>query len=365
MRILLDATGIQTGSGGMSTFLRGLLREWPSVAPDDSVTVVAMPELPPDIVDLARAFATVERIPRSGQLGRIAAQQFLLPRMLGKLRPDVLLTADPSGPLVTRGVPVVATVHDLRHRAHPAEFTRARRWYRRASWGHAIRRADRLIVNSAFTAAQVEEFHHGSGDRIREVAFGCDHALSWAVPPAENRHAITFGHWSNKRPDFAIRSWGQFCRSYPELRIPLEVVGAPASDHSALRALAQAEGVESEVRINAFLPDDQYQQLFASAGVVLMTSTLEGFGFPVLEAMSLGIPVVASRGVGMETAGGEAALYASPDSIDEFATQIARVATDGETRDEYVARGLRRAAEFTWEQTVQQVRAVLNEVVSL
>jgi len=368
MKVVLDATGVQSGSGGMTTFLTGLLSGWPRVAADDEIVLLGMPELPEVIGHADGVVREVIRAPGSGQLARIRMQQLYLPRLVRQLKPDVFLSADPGVPFRSLPCPAVATVHDLRHLARPQEFGQARRRYRGLMWGRGIRRADRIIVNSAATGAQVAEHYPAAVDRVREVRFGADHVDSWrndAVVEGSGArpHAITFGHWTNKRPDFAIRIWGVLYREHPEINALLEVVGVPESEHAGLQAVAAQEGVEEHVRIRSFVPDDAYRQLFSSAAIVLMTSTLEGFGLPVVEAMQLGIPVVASGGVGMETAGGDAALYADAGSPESFARRIASVLTDEAERARVIAHGREHASTFNWADTAASVRAVLEEAI--
>lgn len=364
MNVLFDATGVQTGSGGMTTFLGGLLEGWSQVTTDDAVFLFGMPELPSLPTYAGDLVKDIRRGKRSGQLARIRAQQLELPRLVRDLRPDVLLAADPSIPL--RGVrcPVVAVVHDLRHLERPAEFSRTRRKYREFVWGHGIRRADRLIVNSEATSIAVKTHYPSAAARVRQVRFGADHVKSWAAPgPVVGRHAITFGHWSNKRPDFSIRIWGALYRAHPTLDTSLEIVGVSETERPGLLEVARAEGVEEQVNVHQFVPDAEYRALFASSSVVLMTSTLEGFGLPVVEAMQLGIPVVVSQGVGMETAGGSAALYADPNSVESFRDQLASVLTNEDERARVIARGREHARTFNWADTAASARAILNEAI--
>lgn len=360
----MDATGVQSGSGGMTTFLTGLVQGWGRVAPADSMLILGMPELPDSVREDGGPVRHVHRVADSGLAARIRAQQTLLPSLLGRLRPDVLFSADPSRPVRPIACPFVPTVHDLRYLARPDEFDTARRRYREVAWEFGMKRASRLIVNSEATAEQVTEFYPSLSERIRPVRFGADHVDAWRNPNGETKaHALTFGHWSNKRPDFAIRAWGELRRSLPQLDTTLEVVGVPPEGHAELRAVAQSEGVDDLTHIHEFLADDEFRELFTSAAVVLMTSTLEGFGLPVVEAMHLGIPVVASRGVGMETAGGDSALYADPDSPSDFASQIERVLLGAPERQRIVAEGHAHASTFNWAGTAASVRAVLVEAI--
>lgn len=357
MRILLDATGVRSGSGGMATCLRGLLEGWSRAAPDDELFVVGTRALPPDSARLVPPdWLRLEG--RGGPAARVRTQQWSIPRSASRLGADVILSADPSTPF-RAPVPVVAIVHDLRHLARPEELARSRRWYRGLVWRHGIERATRLIANSDATRRHVEAAYPRAAGRVSTVYWGADHARAWAAR-RRGDHAVAFAHWTNKRPELAIRTWAELARRGCG-KGALHVVGAPARDRRRLGDLAFRLGVGDRVVLQPFLDDDRYRELFASAALLVMPSTHEGFGLPLLEAMTLGIPVVATAGAGMEEAGGPAAAYVDSATPEAFADACEPLLLDPEQRQRAVEAGLAHAARFTWEMSASRCREVLAD----
>jgi glycosyltransferase involved in cell wall biosynthesis len=96
--------------------------------------------------------------------------------------------------------------------------------------------------------------------------------------------------------------------------------------------------------------------------VYAVPSLFEGFGLPVIEAMSCGTPVVASDRASLPEVGGDAALYFDPLCVEDLTDVLLRVATRPEVRARVVARGLARARQFTWEEAADRYIKVFERV---
>ena len=104
-----------------------------------------------------------------------------------------------------------------------------------------------------------------------------------------------------------------------------------------------------------YVSADDRRDLLAGASVLAYPSHYEGFGFPPLEAMAAGVPVVATRAGAMPEVVGDAALLVDPDDVDALADACSTVLTDDDTRRDLVARGRARHAGFSWAQTVDEL----------
>lgn len=103
-----------------------------------------------------------------------------------------------------------------------------------------------------------------------------------------------------------------------------------------------------------YLSDDHVKLLYRHADVFVYPSFYEGFGIPVLEAMTLGAPVVTSQCASLPEVGGDAALYADPHDPEAIAEQIWRVIDNRSLRQDLIARGRARAAQFSWQRTAEK-----------
>jgi glycosyltransferase involved in cell wall biosynthesis len=118
-----------------------------------------------------------------------------------------------------------------------------------------------------------------------------------------------------------------------------------------------------QLRVLGFIPDDDLPALYCGADALVYPSLMEGFGLPVLEAMRCGTPVLTSTTSSLPEVGGDAALYADPYSIDEIAAALYKLASQPSLRADLSARGLRRAALFTWTRTAEQTLRVYEALL--
>ena len=285
MKVLIDATG--AAKGGMQTYVRALFDSWSRMFPNDDLRIVVTDDVNEDIERVMGPVGKVIRVGPGTLLRRIKAQQLTIPRLVRKWKPDVVFCMVPVAPIVLGKIPVVCVAHDFRHLHRPEEFSRFQRIYRRLLYPASMRRADLVIANSEATAREVKVLLRDHGKPVRVVYMGTTFPeTSRGCDPAPSSHALAFGHWSNKQPDVSIKAWARLKRMQLDLRVVLHVVGVPEDQQDNLQALARQLGVADLVMIRGFVPDDEYWKLFKSARLILLPSTFEGFGMPVVEALA-------------------------------------------------------------------------------
>jgi glycosyltransferase involved in cell wall biosynthesis len=104
--------------------------------------------------------------------------------------------------------------------------------------------------------------------------------------------------------------------------------------------------------------------VYKQAEVFVFPSIYEGFGFPLLEAMAHGVPVIAARSSSLPEVGGDAALYFDPSDADALAAQLSRVLNDSTLRDQLIARGRERVEQFPWSVAAAKTLEVLRRCAS-
>jgi glycosyltransferase involved in cell wall biosynthesis len=270
-----------------------------------------------------------------------------------------------SHPLLmpSREAAQVITIHDLNFLAHP-ERTRAeiRRDYPRLAHRHA-QRADAIIVPSAFTAGEVERTLGVHADRIAVCPHGAPDWAPRATPPSEG-YVLFFSTLEPRK------NVGGLLDAYERLlagdRTPPELVLAGKATKEAapwLDRIARPP-LKEFVRHIGYVEPANRRALYDGARLLVMPSFEEGFGIPVLEAMSAGVPVVAAdRGSLPEVLGG-AGVLVNPDRAEEIAAGIARLLEDRAYAAECFGRGIARAREFRWARTVQRVRAAYEHAIA-
>jgi glycosyltransferase involved in cell wall biosynthesis len=265
----------------------------------------------------------------------------------------------------TREAAQVITIHDLDFLTHP-ERTRAevRRDYAPLARAHA-HRADAILVPSAHTAGEVERLLGVPRDRIAICPAG---APAWTRRPAAPRdgYVLCFGTLEpRKNVGGLLDAWERLIVSAPpdgleavrsRRVVPELVLAGRATDEATpwLERIGRPP-LLGTVRHIGYVRDSERQALYEGARLLVQPSFEEGFGMTVLEAMSLGVPVVASdRGSLPEVLGG-AGLLVDPDRPADLSHAIARVLSDDDLAESCAEKGIARARAFRWEHTADRV----------
>src|SRR5207302_1462946 len=114
-----------------------------------------------------------------------------------------------------------------------------------------------------------------------------------------------------------------------------------------------------------FVTEDELAALYRGASVLVMPSTYEGFGLPVLEAMRLGTPVISTRSSSLPEVGGDAAMWVDATDDADLARKIDVVLSDPHVRTEMRAASLARSACFSWDATARQTVAAFDEAFAI
>ena len=255
---------------------------------------------------------------------------------------DVLHCPTFRGPVRSR-VPVVVTVHDLAVLRHPETFNQWTRRYSRFAVPRVARAARRLIAVSEFTRGELVELLRVPEERITVIPNGVGEPFTADGPAAEGDFVLAVGTLEPRKNLALVQ---QAARA---LAVELRVVGARGWGGISV------DGWMGRVS------DEQLAALYRGARCLVYPSLYEGFGIPVLEAMACGTPVVTSAGGATEEVAGGAAVLVDPHDPASIAAGIEE-ATD--RRDELRARGLDRAAGFTWERVAAETRAVYEEAAA-
>ena len=252
--------------------------------------------------------------------------------------------------------PMVATVHDVAFMHYPQFFTRHGNRIFRRSIAALRSRAARILCSSTATM-----------NDLRDLGFGEE--LLRLIPLGVKSVGVTDEDRRRVREKYSLPSDYLLFVGTLEPRKNLErVVSAIAMDPS-LPPLVVAgldgwgemgEVRNADVRFVGFVDDWNLPALYAQASALCYPSLWEGFGLPILEAMSHGTPVVTSRGTSTEEVAGGAAVLVDPTSTDDILRGVREALS---TRDELATRGIARATTMTWAATASATAAVYDEVL--
>lgn len=289
---------------------------------------------------------------------------------LARRPPDVLLVPSHVVPLLHPAESVV-TIHDLGYLAFPEAHTARRRIELHLTTRWSLRAARRVIAISQATKDDLVRHYGADPARIRVV----HHGLSAGFRPAEpERIAEAQARYGIDQPYLLYVGTIQPRKNLARLiegfaaagagvgpRTLLVIAGRRGWLSAPIERRAAELGVEDRVRFVGYVPDDDLPALLSGALAFVFPSLYEGFGMPVLEAMACGAPVLASRSSALPEVAGDAALLVDPLDPAAIAAGLARLASDADLRADLRARGLARAAAFTWERCAAETLGVLLE----
>lgn len=278
--------------------------------------------------------------------------------------------------LPSRAAARVVTIHDLYFLTHP-ERSRAeiRRDYPALARRHA-HQADRIIVPSQFTAREVEQRLEVAADRISVCPHGRPDWTPRAAPPADGGYVLFLGTLEpRKNVGGLLDAWERLADHGPPkgghyLRSGSTGVGSHAQRRKLPELVLAGQATAAAqpwldriarppllglVRHVGYVDPARRRELYAGARVLVQPSFEEGFGFPVLEAMTVGVPVVAASRGALPEVLGDAGLLVDPADPDQMAAAIAQMIDDDELAAASASKGLIRSRHFDWERTADGV----------
>lgn len=259
---------------------------------------------------------------------------------------------------------MVATVHDLAFLKYPEFFSRRGNSVFRRSLKVLLKRAEILLCSSQATLNDCLEFGF-SADRLCHVPLGVNapviapNAVQVLDRLGLSGEYLLFVGTLEPRKNLsrlvaALETLGD---SAPQL----VVVGATGWGDLELDSTTNDKSKTStRVKFLGFVAASDLSVLYSNTIAFCYPSIMEGFGLPILEAMSFGVPVVTSRGSSTQEVAGGAAVLVDPFDIANIASGVTEAMT---RRDELVSLGRKRAGEMTWHQTAVRTAAVYDEVL--
>lgn len=338
--------------GGSEEYTIGLLDAVADVA-DVEITVFAQPTLPEVHPWLAGAFDVVT-LPRPVAMkpARFAAECSWL-AVAGR-RHDLLHHGGGIAPWGGRQ-PMVVTVHDLQPLELGGNFSVGQRRWFKTMLPRVARRADGVITPSQFSADRVVELLGVDPGRLAvvppvhvvpSVASEPAQALDRRSQGAPDGPFLLYPAVSHphKRHIDVVAALDLLSSRYPNLR--LVFTGRPGASDTDLRRAIDQRNLGDRVEIRGRVPAETLDQLIRQAAALVFPSVYEGFGNPILEAMSRNTPVIAAEATAIPEVAGDAALLFQPGSPRALAETIDRLLRHPDLADDLRRRGRERATAF-------------------
>lgn len=267
------------------------------------------------------------------------------------------------------GIPAVVTIHDLGYLRFPGSHPLVDRLYLGWSTRHSAGTACRVIAISQATADDLVNLNGIPREKVRVVYSGVSDKPQDA-PAAQQRFGIPGPYILHVGSLHPRKNLARLVEAFALVKdtlgdLALVLAGRPGWEYDQLLETIDGLGLAGRVILPGYVSDEERAALYHGARVYVFPSLYEGFGFPVLEAMVQGVPVVCSNTSSLPELVADAALTVDPLDIQGLAAAIRRLLLDEPLRQHLVERGLERARLFSWKACAQSTLEVLIEAVGV
>ena len=288
---------------------------------------------------------------------------------------DVLFATFPAVPVASR-VPMVSVIHDAFPRTHPQWYSGRKRRVMDGLHAHTAKRCARIVTVSEWSRSEIARAYKVPLEKILVAPNGPGNELTRLSPealarvdlnaliPDGTRYLMTLSTLEpRKNLAGLLEAFALLRGGHPGLK--LLVVGARGWKESPVFETVTRLGIEDDVIFAGYVEDALIGPLLQRAELFVLPSFVEGFGIPVLEAMTVGAPVACSNTSSLPEVAGETAFSFSPDDPGAIARAIAAALADPETMRRRAEAGFARSSEFSWERSLRGIERAWREAATI
>ncbi len=283
----------------------------------------------------------------SNRLARIFLEQTLLPILCLVHQVDVQFSLGYSAPFI-HFCPSVVTIHDLNWYFHPEDFNRINRYVWEWMTRLSARFSTHVITDSQSSADSLYQVLKIPKVKITPILHATPSKVKTKQYPIQKPYLFTvMANYPHKNLASLLKAFDQLAKKFPDLT--LVVCGLGKQSYST-----------SRVKYLGYVSREELAFLYTNASIFVFPSAYEGFGYPVLEAMSYGAPVISSNATSLSEVVGEGGILVDPYDIKGYVKAITEVFQSSKLRNDLILRGKKRSSELKWEYTSSKSLSVLR-----
>ena len=271
---------------------------------------------------------------------------------------------------------VIVTVHDLIYKTYPQGHTQDALLKTEAHFQSIVKCADKIICCSQSTLNDLKKYFDVDDSRLSMVYQGVDKDVFYLIDPTEKKKAQNNLKRKGVEGDYLLfvgtieprKNLKNVLRSLEILKKQfnykgkLVVAGMKGWMSEDTNDLIERYGLKQDVILLGYLTNDELRFLYNNASLFMFPSFYEGFGFPILEAFSCGVPVLTSNVSACSEVACDAAMIVDPNDPDEMARKAHSILSTKELARELRAKGFKRVQDFSFKKTAQETLNVYRSV---
>ncbi len=275
----------------------------------------------------------------------------------------------------------ICTIHDLAFKRYPETVNLKTRKFLEYRIKKTIKRADKIVVVSKFTADELMELYGVPSEKITVIYNGVDFNLynenvkREEIDKVLEKRELSYGKYffylGTIEPRKNIyRMVGAYAKCVSRLKAegkeaPKLVLGGKLGwYYDEILERIKRENIEDNIRLLGYVDENEKPELYSGALAFLFPSLYEGFGLPIAEAMACGTPVLTSNSTSLVEIAGESAVLCDPLSEDDIAEGMYRLAVEPDLRERLSKSGSQRAKEFDWDSSAEGLYELYKKVLT-
>ena len=269
--------------------------------------------------------------------------------------------------LLSPEIRTVVTVHDIVNRLLPGTMALPNLLVERLLMKLSLKRSDAILAVSRSTATDAKKEFGISANKITTVHHGTPVFPRELKRGPEQNNDVPSKYFLFVGTLDPRKNFERIFKAFESLRplsqeLHLVIVGGEGWKNRDFLEMVGKHHLKGQIHMPGYLPRNQLVSYYKNAICLMFPSLYEGFGLPILEAMSCGTPVITSNVSSMEEVAGSAALLVNPYDTSAIADAMNKLLKDEQLKERLISMGFQRAKEFSWKKCAEQTMEVLNTV---
>jgi len=280
-----------------------------------------------------------------------------------KDKPDILFIPSHTIPWLHPRKTVVV-IHGLEYEYFPNAYSFFELFHLRLTTKLALKWAKKIIVPSRTTKNDLIKFYQANPNQIKVIYHGIHRTETISQQPTANQYFLFIGRLEKRKNLISLIKSFEILKKYkPQVaKYKLILVGKKGFGFKEIQKAIVNSPYKNDIILKDYVSEKEKKGLLKNADVFIFVSFCEGFGFPVLEAMEAGIPVVASNNSCLSEISGSAALLVNPQNVKEISEAVYRIIKNDSLRKSLIEKGRENIKRFDWQKCAKETLEILESL---